>query len=212
VAEGVLLCEDVLPVPEDVLVRIDALRDLRNDEPMSVTDDAIECLLACLRFCGVVGTLGLVSYWLAVRGVCSGAVALGAGGRTSAGGVLVRAKERDERGWCLACPLPLLLKNEGRREKRPGAVAVELVVDVRSAIVHASTGGALPIIRVGQGLVAVTGPLPAWRGRLRRQPTRGAPHVLYGEQLEGKGTPWLCDSGQRHCLESRRLSAALRRQ
>jgi hypothetical protein len=62
--EGVLLCEDVLAVPAEVLVRIEALRDRRKDEPMSVTDEAIECLLVCLRFCGVVGTLGSVSYWL----------------------------------------------------------------------------------------------------------------------------------------------------
>jgi hypothetical protein len=166
VAEGVLRCEDVLPVPADVLVRRDALRDRRKDEPMSVTDDAIECLLACLRFGGVVGTLGLVSYWLGSRGGSSGVVRLGAGARLRAGGEMALAAvwemEREERA-ALACPLgPLEPKKEGRLEKKLG-VACACALDsltAWSAIVHMSTvrsqgggSGALPI-----------SPLPAWRG------------------------------------------------
>jgi hypothetical protein len=49
VAEGVLLCEDVLAVPVDVLVRRETLPDRRNDEPISVTEDAMECLLVFRR-------------------------------------------------------------------------------------------------------------------------------------------------------------------
>jgi hypothetical protein len=86
VAEGVLLWEEVLPVPADVLVRTEALREGRKDEPMSVTDEAIECLLACLRCGGVEGTLGWDSYWLGMRGVSRGAVTVGAGGILRAGG------------------------------------------------------------------------------------------------------------------------------
>jgi hypothetical protein len=129
VAEGVLLCEDVLPVPADVFVRSEALRDRRNDEPMSVTEDAIECLLAWLRVCGVVGTLGLFSYWLGTRGVSSGVVGPDAGGRLSAGGGVVLLGEvececeyeydRDERAALEYALGVLLPKNEGRREKSP---------------------------------------------------------------------------------------------
>lgn len=108
-------------MPVDVLVRRDALRDRRNDEPMSVTEDAIECLLACLRCCGVVGTLALVSYWLATGRGLSGAAWLGVG-RVSAGGektvVFAWEMEREERE-ALACPLGPL-KKEGRREKKLG--------------------------------------------------------------------------------------------
>lgn len=88
-ADGVLLCEEVLVVPAEVLVRSEALRDRRRDEPMSVTDDAIECLLAGFRCWGVVGTLGLSSYWLATRGVSSGVD----GGRLRAGGEAVLVRE-----------------------------------------------------------------------------------------------------------------------
>jgi hypothetical protein len=89
VAEGVLRCEDVLAVPADVLVRRELLRERRNDEPMSVTEAAMECLLVFLRCCGVEGTLASGAYWLATRGVTSGAgagAAVGAGGRLRTGG------------------------------------------------------------------------------------------------------------------------------
>ena len=85
-ADGVLLCEEVLVVPADVLVRREALRDRRRDEPISVTEDAIECLLFGLRCWGVVGTLGLSSYWLGTRGGVSSGVD---GGRAIAGGEAV---------------------------------------------------------------------------------------------------------------------------
>lgn len=77
VAEGFLLCEEVLAVPAEVLVRSEALRDLRNCEPISVTELAMESLLACLRRGGVVGTFGGSSYWLAKRGSASGTGARG---------------------------------------------------------------------------------------------------------------------------------------
>jgi hypothetical protein len=131
VADGVLLCEDAL-VPAEVLVRREALRDGRSDEPMSVTELAIECRLACLRFCGVVGT----------RGAPSGAVGLAARGTVSSGGVVrvwdcdwdcdwVWVWEREERPglWPLE---PLPPKKEGRREKRP--VEFDVVEGAWSAI------------------------------------------------------------------------------
>lgn len=140
VADGVLLCEEVLVVPAEVLVRRDALRDRRRDEPMSVTEDAIECLLACLRCCwGVVGALGLSSYWLGTRGVSSGVVT---GGRLIAGGeavvvVVVRVYVYEsEAREPFACPLlPLEPKKEGRLEKRPELAAAEVLLGVLSAIV-----------------------------------------------------------------------------
>jgi len=163
VADGVLLCEDVL-VPAEVFVRSEALRDRRSDEPMSVTELAIECLLACLRFCGVVGTFDGCSYWLGTRGGAS------AGGRLSAGGVVllvVRDCERVDED-CLWCPLvDFPPKKEGRREKRP----VELVVlDVWSAmfvlralaLYRSPTAVETKIQGNAGGLIR--GSLPTWRG------------------------------------------------
>lgn len=49
-------------------MRSEALRERRNCEPRSVTEAAMLCLLVCLRFCGVVGTLEVVSDWLAGGG------------------------------------------------------------------------------------------------------------------------------------------------
>ena len=109
VAEGSLLCEDdVLAVPSDVLVRSEADRERRSEEPRSVTEDAMLCLLllACLRRCGVVGTLGGNWYWSGSRGGVSSS-----GLRLSVGGDKVD-------GACL-CPLFFPPKNEGRREKMP---------------------------------------------------------------------------------------------
>ena len=113
VAEGVLLCEDdVLAVPSEVFVRSEADRDLRSWEPRSVTDDAMLCLLlACLRLCGVVGTLGGNWYWSAWRGGVFSSSVLAAGVVLSVGGDSVD-------GVCL-CPLVFPPKNEGRREKMP---------------------------------------------------------------------------------------------
>jgi hypothetical protein len=116
VAEGSLLCEDdVLAVPSDVLVRSEADRERRSEEPRSVTDDAMLCLLllACLRRCGVVGTLGGNWYWSGSRGEVSssGLVLAATGVRLSVGGDRVDSA-------CL-CPLFFPPKNEGRREKMP---------------------------------------------------------------------------------------------
>jgi hypothetical protein len=84
VLEGALVCEDAL-VPADVLVRSEALREGRNDEPTSVADEAIECLLAWLRAGGAVSTLGGLAYWLGARGESLasrvGVTGAGAGGR-----------------------------------------------------------------------------------------------------------------------------------
>jgi hypothetical protein len=57
VAEGVLLCEDWVPV-EEVLVRSEALRERRSVEPMSATDEEMLCREACRRRGGVAGTFG----------------------------------------------------------------------------------------------------------------------------------------------------------
>lgn len=117
VAEGVLLCEDdVLAVPSDVFVRSEADRDLRSWDPRSVTDEAMLCLLlACLRRGGVAASLAGNSYWPASRGGVFSPV-LAAGVMLSEGGARVE-------GVCL-CPLLFPPKNEGRREKRPWALAV----------------------------------------------------------------------------------------
>jgi hypothetical protein len=123
VAEGVLLCEDddVLPVPSDVLVRSEADRDRRSCEPKSVTEEAMLCLEACLRFCGVVGTLAGNWYWSGTGGGVFSSLLDAAGGIVSAAGMYVFAFEtvRDRaEGDCL-CPLLFPPKKEGRREKMP---------------------------------------------------------------------------------------------
>lgn len=160
VAEGVLLCEDVLavpPVPVEVLVRSEALRDRRNCEPRSVTELAMLCRLACLRFCGVACTLEGNSYWSRAGGGVSSSV-LGAGGILSVGGVVEAARVADDAEGL--CPLDLPPKNEGRREKRPceaGVVEVAVVLVmllVGSAMVEGSQrSGALPS---DQGVFHVT--------------------------------------------------------
>jgi hypothetical protein len=120
VAEGVLLCEDdVLPVPSDVLVRREAERDRRSCKPRSVTEDAMLCLLACLRFCGVVGTLAGELYWSETRGGVFSPLLDATGGTVGASGegvfVLDVVRDREE-GVCL-WPLLFPPKKEGRREK-----------------------------------------------------------------------------------------------
>jgi hypothetical protein len=150
VAEGVLLCEDELAVPAEVLVRRELLRDRRNDEPMSVTDDAIECLLVFLRCCGVVGTFTGGSYWLGTRGVTSGAgagAAVVAGGRLGAGGgcwitAWARGYESEAR-----TDLVLLLPKKDR-EKRPDELAV---LDEVSIVWRACPGSGM--VGLSQGFV-----------------------------------------------------------
>jgi hypothetical protein len=118
VAEGVLLCEDVLAVPVEVLVRNEALREDRNCEPRSVTEEAMLCLLPCLRLGGVECNCGILSYSSAGGGGVSSSLLVDAGGRLSVGGVVDAMRETEEVD-CL-CPLLFAPPNrEGRREKRP---------------------------------------------------------------------------------------------
>lgn len=139
VAEGVLLCEDELFVPVDVLVRSDALLDRRSDELMSVTELAIECRLPCLRFCGVAGSLGVSSDWPPSRGASS------VGGRLSAGGVVAGVRDCDSDEDACLCPLA---KKDGRREKKPASLLKAwLWLCVWSAISHTNPA----LYRLSQG-------------------------------------------------------------
>jgi hypothetical protein len=115
VAEGVLLCEDCVPL--EVLVRKEAERERRNVVPMSATEDEMECLDACLRRGGVVSTFGGNSYWLGKRGL-GWSVRLEldeeGGGFGWGGGVV--ALDREGSAPCLL-DLERPPKNEGRRVK-----------------------------------------------------------------------------------------------
>lgn len=130
-AEGVLLCEDVLAVPAEVLVRREALRDLCSCE-LWVVELTVDTELLPWAPAGS-------------RGVPAGAVTVG---KLSVGGeVLVSAREKawEMEARAALCLLLGLLppKMEGRREKKP---LVEAVGVVGSAI-----SLAVPHPRYGSG-------------------------------------------------------------
>ena len=117
-------------------MRSEALRDLRNCAPRSVTEDAMLCLLVCLRCCGVVDTFGGNSYWLGTRGGVSSS-GLDAGRRLR---VFEVVRETDDGAGLCALLFPP--KKEGRREKRP-VEGVELL-SAMVCLYRSQLGGALP--------------------------------------------------------------------
>lgn len=128
VAEGVLLCEDVLLVlPLESLVRMLALRERFSWTPISPRVDEMLCRDVCLRRGGVDSVVASGSYWAgggggaAVdEGVGVGRLMVGGGGWATAVGVLGGL-----------CRPPKML---GRREKRPEAGVDALAVVVESSM------------------------------------------------------------------------------